>query len=431
MGPSAYSFVDFLKEGGQSLWQVLPIHPVLAEGDFSPYYPASLFAGNPLLISPQLLQRWGLVSDKTLETYKRKPSGRISYRKVCLTKARLLEEAASNFSWWEDLRKFEEDNSFWLEDYAVFEAERISKKVREEDVLKVKITQYLFFRQWFMLKEYANRQGVLIVGDLPMYPAPNSADVLSRPYLFDNTLVAGVPPDRFNERGQWWGNPVYRWEKHLQENFQWWVERVRHALRLFDILRFDHFRGFVAYWAFPVRRWLEAPGWDLMKLLRDEFPNATFIAEDLGHITPDVETLRDAFGFYSSRVLAFAFYHKDSPHLPHRHTNRCVVYTTTHDLKPLKDWYYEDLTPEERSFLHSYTWCTQENLVSCMLKMAYMSVADLCIVPLQDVLGLGKEARMNVPGTQKGNWRWCLKNLPSEEVASYLRQLSDTYGRVS
>ena len=448
LGKQAYLFVDFLSESKQKLWQILPLNPTFDEFGNSPYFSTSLFAGNPALISPELLQEEGLISSKSLEKFKTEPSSKVDYPKAYFVKEMLLEEAFKNFSESEDFRRFEEENSCWLEDYAVFSALRKKNasswdkwtdlKPDALEVKKEKFKQYIFFKQWFRLKEYANRKGIKIVGDLPIYPAFDSADVWANRQLFVLDVVAGVPPDYFSPEGQLWGNPVYNWDALKKENFQWWIMRIKHSLKLYDLLRIDHFRGLISYYIIPKGektakhgKWQRAYPKEFFSLLKENFPDFPFLAEDLGTIDKEVEEIRDEFGFPSMKVLAFAFFEPHSPHLPHNHTQNCVVYTTTHDNMPLKDWYEYELTQQDRERLCKYIGkkLEKEKVSAELIRLAYMSVAKYCIVPMQDLLNLGKESRMNRPGTSKGNWEWRMSALPPAELSLWLSELTYIYQR--
>lgn len=406
-----------------------------------------------MFISPELLHGDGLIDRQTLESLKVPPSDRIDYPQVYRLKEKALEVALKNFNKDRDFELFCEENQFWLDSYAPYSIVRKKLKspwwewkelpeVSEEELFKEKVIQYLFFKQWRELKAYANSKGILLVGDLPIYPAPDSADVWANKDIFKlrqdglPEVVAGVPPDYFSKTGQLWGNPVYRWERLRERDFDWWILRIRHALRLFDILRLDHFRGFCAFYQVPYGEktaekgwWEKAPGYELLERIRREFPHMPFIAEDLGTIDQEVIKLRDHFGLPGTKVLAFAFFEKNSSHLPHNHTPNSVVYTTTHDNMPLKGWFYEELQPHQRAVVLDYIGYPPNNINEALIRLAYMSVAKYCIIPMQDLLGLGKEARMNTPGTSKGNWEWRIGDIPWEKLAQFLVFLCETYGR--
>ncbi len=450
LGQSAYIFVDFLANSGQGLWQLLPLNPTFWEFGNSPYFSTSLFAGNPLFVSPEFLEEEGLISRETVEKLRERPTQRVDYFKAYIVKDIILEEAFKNFSEDRGFWQFEEENTYWLEDYAVFSALRKKNqkpwdqwselKPDPIDVKREKFKQYIFYRQWFRLKEYANKKGVRIVGDIPIYPAFDSVDVWKNQKLFRFDVVAGVPPDYFSPEGQLWGNPVYNWHLLREEGFQWWIKRIEHSLKLYNLLRIDHFRGLVSYYVVPKGKQTAKEGWweraypeEFLGLLKKHFPEFPFIAEDLGTIDQDVEELRDHFGFASTRVLAFAFFEPNSTHLPHNYHQNCAVYTTTHDNMPLKDWFLEELKPSDRQRLERYLGKSleREKVAKELIRLAYMSVAKYCIIPMQDLLNLGKESRMNTPGTATGNWEWRMDHLPSAEISLWLLELSETYQRLN
>ncbi|MEZ0361445.1 MAG: 4-alpha-glucanotransferase [Hydrogenobacter sp.] len=455
LGPQAYNFVDFLANSGQRLWQVLPLNPTCIEYGNSPYFSISLFAGNPLLVSPELLYEEGLISKRDMQSAKIQ-SDRVNYEMALRLKKKLLDIAFGNFSENGEYLSFVEENSYWLENYCRFKVLRDKFRkpwnMWESDnisglemyIRKEKFLQFVFFKQWKALKTYANSKGIKVMGDLPIYPAFDSSDVWSNREIFklgeDNTpyVVAGVPPDYFSPTGQLWGNPVYNWDRLKETGFKWWVERIRHNLKLFDLLRLDHFRGFVAYYEVPASEktaiagtWVKAPAEEFFTKLKEEFPDFPFVAEDLGLITPDVEKLRDSFGFSGMKVLVFAFQAENHPFMPHNHDKNFFVYTSTHDNMPIRDWYVEELDEKAKERLHRYIGrrLTQDEVSDVFIRLAYMSVAKACIIPMQDLLNLGKEARMNTPGTKDKNWEWRLTSLPDEKVVMKLKELCLTYGR--
>ncbi len=447
LGHKAYQFIDFLVASGHSLWQILPLNPTEEHHGNSPYFSISLFAGNPILISPELLYEEGLINKELLENLKVEGTNRIAYGKVYRNKEHMLRVAFENFKEDEDFHLFCQENAYWLEDYALFSFlhkkhkkpwwlwdEEI--KVEEREILKEKFTQYVFFKQWKALRDYANSKGIKIIGDLPIYPARDSVDVWANREIFKLDLMAGVPPDYFSPTGQLWGNPVYNWQKLKERDFDWWIKRIKHSLKLFDLVRLDHFRGFSAFYQVPYGEktaergwWEKAPGHDLFERIKEEFHQMPFIAEDLGTIDQEVIELRDKFGLPGMKVLAFAFFEKNSSHLPHNHSYNSVVYTTTHDNMPIRDWFLKELDPWQRARVLDYLGYAPQRINDALLRLAYMSVAKYCIVPLQDILGLGEEARINTPGKAKGNWEWKLKEMPSEEIKEYIGFLSEIYGR--
>jgi len=475
-GPWAYKFADFLTEARQSLWQVLPLNPTsLVQGN-SPYSSYSAFAGNLLLISPDLLVDDGLLSKSELEGPPPFPKESVDYRAAFEYKERVLRRAYETWKGKPEkdyaFERFCRENSDWLEDYSLFVAlkehfqgavwsdwprelrdrkeeaiqpwkERLGDRVSVE-----KFVQYLFFKQWSSLKTYCNRKGVQIVGDIPIYVTYDSSDVWANPGLFKlneekkPTSVAGVPPDYFSATGQLWGNPVYGWETLKETRYAWWIRRMEHNLRLFNIVRVDHFRGLVAYWEVPAGektaihgRWTEVPVRDFFGTLFKYFPCLPVIAEDLGVITPDVrEALRD-FGFPGMKVLLFAFGGDDlgtHPYIPHNYTNNSVVYTGTHDNNTIKGWFRREARPEDKKRFFEYVGreVGEEEVHWEFIRLAMRSVGNTVIMPMQDVLGLGEEARMNTPATPEGNWKWRL--LPEQLTPSVIHKLSEMthlYGR--
>ncbi len=453
LGQGAYRFVDLLHQAKQRYWQILPINPTDAVNFHSPYSCYSAFAGNELLINPELLVNEGYLKPTDVKEIPHFPEHGVDYASVLKYKNRLLDLAFENFQKHkskkftrEKFTRFCESEQGWLEDFSKFIVlkENFGGKVwsdwpqelrdRRESALKdvgkefsvkierVKFRQFLFFTQWMSLREYCQRKNVAIIGDIPIYVNYDSAEVWTHPSLFqldkDMKLkfVAGVPPDYFSKTGQRWGNPVYDWDKSAETNYAWWIERLQHNLRLFDIIRIDHFRGFVAYWRIPVKErtairgeWVPGPGQDFFNALLKHCKELPLIAEDLGIITPDVTTLIHQLGFPGMKVLLFAFGgDKMNPYLPHHHVRNCVIYTGTHDNNTVRGWFEKDATPQEKENFKNYVRCEiqAEEIHWVFIEMAMKSVADTVIIPLQDVLGLGAEARMNTPSTLKGNWGW-------------------------
>jgi 4-alpha-glucanotransferase len=477
MGNEARAFVDFCGKAEIGWWQVLPLGPT-AYGD-SPYQSPSAFAGNPYMIDPQALVAQGLLSPSDVESYYINPSmasaEHIDYARLFVMNTKILEAAWYRFKAGgqeQDRAHFEQfckTNEVWLDDYALFTAiketehyqawnewphelrfrERgaISRFGREHDdhIGRIKFSQFLFFSQWKALRVYAHAHGVKIIGDIPIFAAYDSADVWAHPELFrlDNdglpTHVAGVPPDYFTATGQLWGNPLYNWPAHAQQNYTWWIERVRHSLQLVDALRIDHFRGFEAYWAVPAGEltaehghWEKGPGYILFSALKEALGELPIIAEDLGFITPEVIDLRDSLGFPGMRILQFAFEsEKDNPDYPHNYPRHCIAYTGTHDNDTSTGW-LESASPAARAralaymngSLRSFSWDT--------IRAVWASPACMAVAPAQDLLALGSEARMNFPGRQNGYWTWRMReNALSADIARRLRSLSKTYFRVS
>ncbi len=471
LNESAYRFVDFLAESGQSLWQVLPLGPT-GYGD-SPYACFSAFAGNPMLISLRWLAHEGDVDEAALAKAPPFPEGRVDYGAVIAFKTAILRRAARTFREQADgerreaFEQFCAENASWLEDYALFMAlkeahggavwntwewelasrrpEALEKWRQRLDgqVFAHRYFQYQFFRQWEALKRYANERGILLIGDIPIFVAYDSVDVWANPDLFylDEhrlpTVVAGVPPDYFSPTGQLWGNPIYRWDEMARRGFRWWIARFRHMLRLVDLIRLDHFRGFAGYWEIPAGeptavngRWRPGPGAPFFEALQQALGELPILAEDLGHITPDVIELRDRFEFPGMHVLQFAFStDAGNPYLPHNVRRNATIYTGTHDNQTTVGWYHSR-EPWERENLHRYLGPVNEPINWALIRLAYRSVADIAIIPLQDVLGLGDEARMNTPGRLGGNWAWRLREGElSAEHQEKLHEMALTYGR--
>jgi 4-alpha-glucanotransferase len=396
LGPWAFRFADFLAESKQSLWQTLPLSPTDGACGHSPYSSSSAFAGSRLLLSPDLLVEDGLLSADKIEEFKTPPGERVDYRDVSAKKDRLLDEAYRAMKTWGLQAQYEDfcrTHAGWLDEEAAFAAikahfemvdwGRWPREIRLRrrpalDALKAKLAdriererlgQFLFFRQWQRLRRYCNGKGIRIIGDLPIYVSYDSADAWSNPDIFKldaegrPLVVAGVPPDYFSRTGQLWGNPIYRWDALKQSGYAWWVERIRHALSLFDMIRIDHFRGFVGYWEVPAAektavngQWVEAPVNDFFETLRRHFPNLALIAEDLGLITPDVKEAMRRFGFPGMKVLLFAFGDNNpmQPYLPHTYDPNCVVYTGTHDNNTARGWFEGEAKPAERRRLIRY-----------------------------------------------------------------------------
>ncbi len=470
LGPAAYQFVDFLADSGQKLWQVLPLGPT-GYGN-SPYMSYSAMAGNPLLISPEKLRDQGLLTDAELENLPAFPDATIDYDRVSSVKMEWLWQAFTRFQSQrqEEFLAFCDRKADWLDDYAMFMAIKQMNRgkgwnawnpaiaKRDPDALKAckifleteiafrKYLQFEFFRQWGELRRYANQRGIQIIGDIPIYVAHDSADVWANPQNFclhpktgETTLMAGVPPDYFSVTGQLWGNPIYNWYFLRRENYRWWVQRFQGLLDLVDWIRIDHFRGFEAYWAVPYGEttamngwWIKGPRSAFFKAIADQLGQLPIIAEDLGVITPQVEALRDEFGFPGMKILQFAFGSgAGNAYLPHNYPRNCVAYTGTHDNDTTVGW-FNQLSQAEQEQVRRYLGSDgSEEIHWDLIQLAMSSVADWAILPLQDILGLGTEARMNVPSKGEGNWAWRYKmGVLTEEIRDRLRILSETYGRV-
>jgi 4-alpha-glucanotransferase len=483
LGNEAYRFVDFLASTGQRIWQILPLGPT-GYGN-SPYQCLSVFAGNPLLISLDRLVEDELLEPADLETGPSFPEDRVDYGSVMKFKLPLLREAFKTFQRRavpgerEQFEVFCQRNASWLETYSLFMAleefhdlaawntweedirrrqssslEHWSRKL-DEEIRCHKYQQYLFFEQWSELKRYCNGCGIRLIGDMPLFVAIDSAEVWSHPELFyldtsgNPTVVAGVPPDYFSKTGQLWGNPLYRWDVIARDGYAWWIERFRATHALVDIIRLDHFRGFEKYWEVPGTdvtsmngRWVSGPGVELFEAVQKALGALPIIAEDLGIITPEVDALRDGLGFPGMRVLQFAFGNdpKAADYKPHNYPRDCAVYTGTHDNNTTIGWFrgstLEDTTQSreeievERQIALRYLGTDGREINWDFIRLALMSVAHTAIIPMQDILGLGSEARMNLPGTTEGNWCWRFgPGMLTQEIKDRLAELTTLYGR--
>jgi 4-alpha-glucanotransferase len=473
LGPLAASYVGWLASAGISWWQVLPLNPP-GPGN-SPYSATSTFAGNPLLISPEPLIEERLLVEDDLAGAPAFPEYMVDYATVIPWKQRLLAKAYARFKkapppvLAEELVELKERHQSWLDDFALFTAIKTAhkglpwyqwptdlamrrpsaikawKEAHEDEIAMVEMCQLLFFRQWRSLRTYANESGLQVLGDIPIFVAYDSADVWSHPELFKldkqrrPTVVAGVPPDYFSETGQLWGNPVYDWAFHTDDGFSWWIDRVRHSLELYDAVRLDHFRGFVAHWEVPADhevaskgRWVDGPGQDLFDALSGALGELPFMAEDLGHITEDVNRFRDQLGFPGMAVLQFAF--SPSPRslfIPYSHQRNQVVYTGTHDNNTSLGWFLEDADREEKELLLSYADCADQEISWEMIRLALASVAHTAIIPHQDLAGLGADCRMNTPGVADGNWKFRITPwMLDDKIHDRLAEMVETYGRV-
>ena len=446
LGPSALRFADLLAESGQSFWQVLPVTPT-GLGN-SPYNPTSAFAGNTLLISPEILEREKLLPELPKVARGQLPSNQTSFGDALLLKREVIQKAYQRFKAGGDHREFEEfclENSDWLESYSLYVAlkqEReepwylwpkglrdrkrdslAEKSVRLKDVLdREKFAQFEFFKQWRSLKDYCADLGIGLIGDLSFYVALDSSDVWSNREIFEldsegmPTFVGGVPPDYFSQTGQLWGNPVYDWERLETQGFDWWMRRTQQTLNLFDLARLDHFRGFVAYWQVPAHaktavsgQWVAAPWEVFFEAVKRRFPSLPFIAEDLGVITSDVRAVMRRFDLPGMNVLLFAFDSgTDNPYLPNNHLPDSVAYTGTHDTNTVRGWFRDEATPEQKKRLFEYVGkeLPEEEVSWEFICLALDSGARLSIIPVQDVLSLGSSARMNRPSSAEGNWEW-------------------------
>lgn len=447
LGDEAYRWVDFLVAAQQTLWQVLPLGPT-GYGD-SPYASYSAFAGNPNLVSLERLVHDNLLRLEDVEDAPENTS-RVNYGEVYAFKQEALGKAYLTFVGLEpdhhlvsEFEAFCQAEAAWLNDYALFVACKEAQdytawnrwpaglrqrrarslaafsRVNAERLRQIKFVQWLFYRQWLALKSYANARNVQIVGDIPIFVAFDSADVWANANLFyldaegNPEVVAGVPPDYFSATGQRWGNPLYRWNRMKRRGFSWWIGRVQAALRFYDLVRLDHFRGFEAYWEIPAAedtavngRWVKGPGQPFFDALTAALGELPIIAEDLGVITPAVEALRDDNQLPGMKVLQFAFAGQATdPYLPHNYRENFVVYTGTHDNPTTLEW-YRNAPEKEQDMLRRYLGSSAEDVIWALIRAAYASVARWAVIPLQDVLGLAEEGRMNRPGELGGNWSW-------------------------
>jgi 4-alpha-glucanotransferase len=477
LGGAAYRFIDFLVSAGQYYWQVLPLSPT-GYAD-SPYQGLSAFAGNPLLISPDKLLEAGYLTEADLTDVPGYPTERVDFGSVIPYKKTLLRKAFERFcthasaSQRKSFKRFSDEQSFWLEDFALFMALKEKNELRpwyewelsiarhEPDAVAhwralladqieyQKYQQWQFFEQWFALKRYANDSGIHIIGDIPIFVSGDSADVWANLHLFyfnknlKPQVVAGVPPDYFSSTGQLWGNPLYRWEYMSKDGYAWWISRFRQALKLLDLARIDHFRGFYNYWEVPggettavKGRWVKGPGADLFRSVTKELGDVAVIAEDLGDFTPEsragVSALQEEFQFPGMKVLQFAFADgAEDPFLPHNFPKDCVVYTGTHDNDTCVGW-YQNASEYERDHIRRYLAVSGEDIAWDLIRLGWASVATTAITTAQDLLNRGADARMNTPGTCGApNWCWrAQEGELNEFVASRLRGLTELYGRL-
>lgn len=490
----AYRFIDKLAGAGQKYWQILPLGH--AGGWYSPYQPLSCFAVDPAFIDPETLFEKGLVTENDLkeldEATEQFPADKINYDEIIPLRMQLLRKAHSTFSGITgkenadrgDYNRFCRENNYWLDDYALFIS--LSKyhddtdwshwkkeyKKRSKDALAAyakehsgdmdlyRWMQYEAYSQWQNIKKYANERGVEIIGDIPIYSAYESSDCWAHPELFKLTAslrpqaVAGCPPDGFSDTGQVWGNPLYKWSRHKETGYEWWIGRLRQNFRLCDVIRLDHMRGFESFFSIPAKdetaengRWMRGPGMHLFRKVSEELPNARFIAEDLGTITPKVNKLIKDTGFPGMKVLQFAFDgNMDNPYLPENYTENCVVYTGTHDNDTTVGWYNSldmDIRRTVTSFIRSQSGRQPDShfkapvfdagtAARSMVSIAMRSRAETCIIPVQDHLLLGSEARVNVPGTTGDNWTWRMREgMMDDDIISYIKMLTRESGRTS
>lgn len=474
LGPVAYRFVDFLSSAGQSLWQVLPLNPTDPRHGNSPYHSESAFAFNPLFISPESLMKEGWLDPEDLQGHPSFPLEMVDYPAVVTYKVDLFRKAFRRFQETGPpcgFESFRSEHSWWLDDFALFMAlkrrfngvcwsgwpaplrDRDPDALREaegelrEEVQWQRFLQYAFLLQWNSLRNHCSQMGVQIFGDITIYVTYDSVDVWAHPGLFKldgqkrPIAVAGVPPDYFSEEGQLWGNPLYDWEALKEVGFKWWLQRIGHNMRLFDWIRIDHFRGLVAYWEVPASettavngRWVEAPVTEFLTAVFRRFPSLALVAEDLGIITPEVREVMARFEVPGMKVLLFSFGQDmpTNPYIPHNLPLHCVAYPGTHDNNTVLGWLKEEATEDEKARLYRYLgrWVPDEELHWELIRLLMMSVARTIIIPMQDILGLGSEARMNRPSEMGQNWQWRLRtDSITRELAGRLREMALTYGR--
>ncbi len=472
LGPSVDRFLDWAAAGGQTIWQVLPLGPTGAGS--SPYTSSSAFAGSPLLISPERLFEEGLLHREALEDAPQFGNDRVDFAAVRDWKERVLRLSWEQFDHLATPTLREEVSAFlrapeqtaWLADWGRFAALKSyfsgrawtewgpDLAFRDPEALAAadealglemayeRYVQFLFFRQWKRVRRAASERGIAIVGDMPIYAAHDSADVWANQEIFQldgsgrPTAVAGVPPDYFSATGQLWGNPLYRWDVLKDQSYAWWIARIRSCLTTCDLLRIDHFRAFSAYWSVPAAertalggRWVPGPGEALFDAAREALGPLPILAEDLGDIDDDVRELLDALEFPGMKILQFGFYGSDSDYLPHRYPHNSVVYTGTHDNDTARGW-YAALKPEERERVWDYLGCDGREIEWALIRAAYGSVARRAIVPMQDILGLGSEARMNTPSRPEGNWVWrAPEDAFRPDLAARLARMAELTGR--
>jgi 4-alpha-glucanotransferase len=471
LGPAAFAFADFLAAAKQRLWQVLPLSPT-GYGN-SPYAALSAFAGNPLLISLEYLSDWGWIDGERIAHLPGR-SGNVQFDDVIRAKLPLIEEAARNFlhkhnaEQWSRFEGYCRTNATWLDSFAFYSVLRRKfhgaswhswpaefahrdpqalahiRQENSEEFAVQQVIQFAFDEQWHSLRNYCAEKNIRFIGDVAIFVNYDSADVWTNPGIFElredltPIRVSGVPPDYFSKTGQRWGNPLYRWDILEQQGFAWWVDRIRRANSLYDIIRLDHFRGFEAFWAIPGEddtavngKWIKAPGEQLFEKLREQIGDLPFIAEDLGLITPEVDALREQFDFPGMRILQFGFSNRGAHnYLPHRYEPNTVVYTGTHDNDTTRGWWQHGATKVEKEAINNYLAPPQDDVVGALIRAAASSVADICLFPVQDILGLGSEARMNVPSQSQNNWGWrCPEGLLTNEVAARLAALTEVTDR--
>ena len=469
MGKNAYEFVDFLKKAGQKVWQILPLSPT-GYGD-SPYQSCSAFAGNHYLIDLETLMDEGLLEKKEAESlFWGNNEQKTDFNAIYENRSKILRLAFGRFIPNEDYRRFAAENESWLSEYALFTAIKDSfggkpwtewpeeLRKRDESALEQKrlelkediefkyFLQFKFFEQWEKLRSYANKNGIKIVGDIPIYVPLDSVEIWSSPEEFqldeseNPKRVAGCPPDSFSADGQLWGNPLYDWEKMKASGFKWWIRRLGAAKHMYDIVRFDHFRGFESYWSIPAEddtamngRWEKGPGMEFINAIKAALPEIDFIAEDLGFVTPEVRKLQEDSGYPGMKIMQFAFDSREAGnYLPHTYPENSVVYSGTHDNPTLVQWLSE-VAEKDLAEGKAYLGLTEEEgIVKGLIRGCMASVSRLCVISMQDYLELGKEARMNLPGTlSDANWTWrAKKGFASEKLSEYILEITKRFERI-
>jgi len=467
-GSEAYKFADFLAETHQRFWQILPLNLTCTAYGNSPYSSFSAFAGNHLMISPDRMIKEGYLSETDIQPCPEFHKEKVDYTAVTKYKEKIFRSAfkknKDSLPTHNDFQKFCSENSDWLDDYSLFISlkkhfkgatwghwpeelrDRKESAVKEwtenlkDTILQEKFLQYIFFNQWHSLKNYCDSINIKIFGDIPIYVNYDSSDIWAHPDIFSldtekrPVFVSGVPPDYFSATGQLWGHPVYNWDILKKSGYAWWIKRIEHNLKLFHLFRLDHFRGFVGYWEVRASektaingKWVKAPAEDFFKTLLKNFPHISIIAEDLGVITPDVKEIMKKFGFYGMKVLLFAFTEdlQTNPYAPHNHVQNCVVYTGTHDNNTIKGWFKREMDHESKKRLYEYLGreVTDKTVHWEIIRLAMMSVANMLIIPMQDILGLGEKERMNLPSSTAGNWEWRLT--PEQITPSLIKKLSE------
>lgn len=468
LGKEAYKFADFLKDSKQKYWQILPVGQT-SYGD-SPYQSLSAYAGNPYFIDLDILKEEGLLKE---EEYSSINWGTdiysVDYEKIFYNRFKILKIAFNRSKENEDKKfdEFKKDNEYWLKDYSLYMAvknhfdlkawtqwdkdirlrnpeaiNRYSKELKEE-IEFYNYIQYLFFKQWQKLKCYVNSLGISIIGDMPIYVAMDSADTWANPKVFwlnkenEPVCVAGCPPDKFAKTGQLWGNPLYNWEYLKETGYKWWIDRLKASQKLYDVLRIDHFRGFDEYYAVPAENktaekgeWLKGPGIDLFNIVNKKINGIEIIAEDLGFLTDSVVKLLEKTGYPGMKIIEFAFSGKENTYLPHNYTKNTVVYTGTHDNETIMEW-YKNISKKEKKYAKNYAKLSKKEGYNWgFIRLAYASVSNVAIIPIQDFLGLGANCRMNTPSTMGGNWKFRISpNSLTPELSKKIRKLTKLYAR--